>query len=233
MSRAVFITATGTDVGKTYVTALIVKRLREAGINAGYYKAALSRAEERGGRLVPGDADFVARASGMAEPPESLVSYVYKNPLSPHLAAQIEGNPPELDAIKRDFARALKKYDYLCVEGCGGIVCPIRWDERKIMLEDIIKACGLAVVIVAPSGLGSINSAVLTVEHARAAGIEVRGIIMNGYDETQLMHRDNKYMIEVLTGVRVTACVKRDDTALDVSVEELCGLFKEAGKIDA
>lgn len=233
MSRALFVTATGTDVGKTYVTALIVKRLREAGINAGYYKAALSGAEERGGKLVPGDADFVTRTSSMTEPPESLVSYVYKNPLSPHLAAQIEGNPPELDTIKRDFARALKKYDYLCVEGCGGIVCPIRWDERKIMLEDIIKACGLAVVIVAPSGLGSINSAVLTVEHARAAGIEVRGIIMNGYDETQLMHRDNKYMIEVLTGVRVTACVKRDDTALDVSVEELCGLFKEAGKIDA
>ena len=233
MSRAVFITATGTDAGKTYVTALIVKRLREAGINAGYYKAALSGAEERGGKLVPGDADFVARASGMTEPPESLVSYVYKNPLSPHLAAQIEGNPPELDAIKRDFARALKKYDYLCVEGCGGIVCPIRWDEWKIMLEDIIKACGLSVIIVSPSGLGSINSAVLTVEHALAAGIEVRGIIMNGYDETQLMHRDNKYMIERLTGVRVAACVKRGCVELDVPVEELCGLFKEAGKIDA
>lgn len=233
MSRAVFITATGTDVGKTYVTALIVKRLREAGINAGYYKAALSGAEERDGKLVPGDADFVARASGMTEPPESLVSYIYKNPLSPHLAAQIEGNPPELDAIKRDFAAALKKYDYLCVEGCGGIVCPIRWDERKIMLEDIIKACGLAVVIVAPSGLGSINSAVLTVEHARAAGIEVRGIIMNGYDETQLMHRDNKYMIEALTGVQVAACVKRGCAELNVPVEELCGLFKEAGKFDA
>ena len=233
MSRALFVTATGTDAGKTYVAALIVKRLREAGINAGYYKAALSGAEERGGRLIPGDADFVARASGMTEPPESLVSYVYKNPLSPHLAAQIEGNPPELDAIKRDFARALKKYDYLCVEGCGGIVCPIRWDERKIMLEDIIKACGLSIIIVSPSGLGSINSAVLTVEHARAAGIEVRGIIMNGYDETQLMHRDNKYMIEQLTGVRVAACVKRGDTEMDIPVEQLCGLFKEAGKIDA
>ena len=228
MSRALFVTATGTDVGKTYVAALIVKRLREAGINAGYYKAALSGAEERGGRLIPGDADFVARASGMTEPPVSLVSYVYKNPLSPHLAAQIEGNPPELDAIKRDFARALKKYDYLCVEGCGGIVCPIRWDERKIMLEDIIKACGLSVIIVSPSGLGSINSAVLSVEHARAAGIEVRGIIMNGYDETQLMHRDNKYMIERLTGVQVAACVKRGCAELDIPIEELCGLFKEA-----
>lgn len=233
MSRAVFITATGTDVGKTYVTALIVKRLRGAGIDAGYYKAALSGAEERGGKLIPGDADFVARTSGMNEAPEGLVSYIYKNPLSPHLAAQIEGNPPELSVIKRDFAASLKRYDYLCVEGCGGIVCPIRWDERKIMLEDIIKSCGLSVVIVAPSGLGSINSAVLTVEHARAAGIKVRGIIMNGYDETQLMHRDNKYMIERLTGVRVAACVKRGDIELDIPVEELCGLFKEAAEIDA
>ena len=58
MSRALFITATGTDVGKTYVTALIVKLLRDAGIDAGYYKAALSGAEERCGKLVPGDADL-------------------------------------------------------------------------------------------------------------------------------------------------------------------------------
>lgn len=71
MSRTLFVTATGTDAGKTYVTALIVKRLRDAGINAGYYKAALSGAEEHGGSLVPGDADFVARASGMGESPRA------------------------------------------------------------------------------------------------------------------------------------------------------------------
>ena len=233
MSRALFVTATGTDAGKSYVTALIVKRLREAGINAGYYKAALSGAEERGGKTRPRRRGFRrARRRHDGAPREPSLLRL-QNPLSPHLAAQIEGNPPELDTIKRDCTRALKKYDYLCVEGCGGIVCPIRWDERKIMLEDIIKACGLAVVIVVPSGLGSINSAVLTVEHAHAAGIEVRGIIMNGYDETQFMHRDNKYMIERLTGVQVAACVKRNDTALDVPVEELCGLFKEAAEIDA
>lgn len=233
MSRAIFVTATGTDVGKTYVTALIVKKLRDAGINAGYYKAALSGAEERGGKLVPGDADFVARMSGMTEAPESLVSYIYKNPLSPHLAARIEGDPPNLNVIRRDFARALKKYEYLCVEGSGGIVCPIRWDGERIMLSDIINACGLSVVIVSPSGLGSINSAALTAGYARANGIEVRGIIMNDYDETQIMHRDNKCMIEELAGARVAACVKRGDAELSISAEGLCGLFKEAEEIDA
>lgn len=232
MSRALFITATGTDAGKTYVAAMLVKRLRGAGLNAGYYKAALSGAEELGGKLIPGDADFVARAGGMTEPPASLVSYIYKNPLSPHLAARIEGNAPELGVIKHDFAAALKKYDFLCVEGSGGIVCPIRWDEKRLMLEDIIKACGLPVVIVSSSGLGSINSAVLTVEYARAKGIEVRGIIMNEYDETRLMHRDNKFMIEQLAGVRVAACVKRGGVP-DAPIAELCALFKEAAEIDA
>ena len=101
------------------------------------------------------------------------------------------------------------------------------------MLEDIIKVCGLSVVIVSPSGLGSINSAVLTAGHARASGIAVRGIIMNGYDETKLMHRDNKKMIEELTGVHVAACVKRGDKELHITLEELRGLFGEAAEIDA
>lgn len=55
MAKGLFVTGTGTDVGKTYVTALIVKKLREAGLNAGYYKAALSGAERVDGHLVPGD----------------------------------------------------------------------------------------------------------------------------------------------------------------------------------
>ncbi len=232
MSRAVFVTATGTDAGKTYVAALILKKLRGAGINAGYYTAALSGAEERAGRLVPGDADFAARIGGLTEPPESLVSYIYKNPLSPHLAARIEGNPPELGVIRRGFGESLKKYEYLCVEGSGGIVCPIRWDDKRIMLCDIIKELGLSVLIVAPSGLGSINSAVLTAEFARARGIEIRGIIMNEYGGG-VMHDDNKKMIEELSGVRVVACVKRGDKELGIDAAELCGLFKEAGGFDA
>ena len=65
MGKGIFITATGTDVGKTYVTGLLVKKLREAGLNAGYYKAALSGAEITPEGLLPGDADFVRRMAGL------------------------------------------------------------------------------------------------------------------------------------------------------------------------
>ena len=84
MSKGIFITATGTDIGKTFVTALIVKKLRDAGLNAGYYKAALSGAEEQpDGSWLPGDAAYVAKVSGMQEKGEELVLTFIKQPSPP------------------------------------------------------------------------------------------------------------------------------------------------------
>ena len=100
MSKGIFITATGTDIGKTFVTGLIVKLLRENNINASYYKAALSGAEIIDGQLIPGDAKYVCDISKLDEDPKSLVSYIYKTAVSPHLASQIENNPIELTKIK-------------------------------------------------------------------------------------------------------------------------------------
>ena len=83
MGKALFITGTGTDVGKTYVTGLIVKCLREAGLSASYYKAALSGAETaKDGSLLPGDALYVRRIAGLMEPADELVSYVYRDAVS-------------------------------------------------------------------------------------------------------------------------------------------------------
>ena len=69
MTKGLFISATGTDVGKTYVTALLVKALRQAGYEAGYYKAALSGAVPDGQSLVPGDAQYVCQTAGIPEEP--------------------------------------------------------------------------------------------------------------------------------------------------------------------
>ncbi len=80
--KGIFITATGTDVGKTYVTALILKKLREASVNAGYYKAALSGAYCNAGKLIR-DAAYVTSISGLPVPPEQLVSYIYEPAVSP------------------------------------------------------------------------------------------------------------------------------------------------------
>ena len=227
MSKGIFITATGTDIGKTFVTALIVKKLRDAGLNAGYYKAALSGAEEQpDGSWLPGDAAYVAKISGMQEKPEDLVSYIYKTAVSPHLAALREGNPVELDKVKEDFAAAKAKYDYVTMEGSGGIICPIRWDEKHLLLEDLIKATGLGTLVISNAALGSINACVLTVFYLQQKGIPVLGIILNNYNDSDFMQVDNKKMMEAITGVPVLAEVKPNDTELDIDVEVLKSLYK-------
>lgn len=79
-------------------------------------------------------------------------------------------------------ARARERYQYLTMEGSGGIICPLRWDEQQhVVLDDLVKELGLGVLIVADAGLSTINSAVLTIEHLRAREIPIRGLIFNQY----------------------------------------------------
>ena len=178
-SKGYFVTATGTDVGKTFVTALLVKKWRDSGIDAGYYKAALSGAELRDGKWVAGDADYVKRIANLPDAQEQLVSYVYKEAVSPHLAARKEGNPVELAKVSADFEAACARHEFIFAEGSGGIICPIRYDNQKIFLEDIIKTVNLPILVVTTAALGSINACVLTVEYARSRGLDIRGLIVN------------------------------------------------------
>lgn len=226
MSKGIFITGTGTDVGKTFVTGLIVKKLREAGYSAGYYKAALSGAELTVNGLIPGDADYVNRVANIGETMENLVSYVYKNAVSPHLAALIEGNPVEMEVVKAAYKKVASKYDYVTMEGCGGILCPIRYDDIKIMLEDIIKVLDLSTLIIADAGLGTINAAVLTVEYMRQKKIPIKGIIFNHYHEGNVMEVDNIKMVAILTGLPVIAIVQDNDTELNIDAEKLVALYE-------
>lgn len=206
MTRGIFITATGTDVGKTYISALIVKKMREAGLNCGYFKPALS------GDVYPNDCEFVLKTAGINKDAKNYVSYRFKPAVSPHLASKIENNPIKLLKIKADFERIKNEFDYVVVEGAGGIVCPFGED---LLLPDIIKNLGLDVIIVASASLGTINSTVLTVEYAKNHGINIKGIILNNYDETDFMQVDNKKMVEKLTGVKVIALVKTGSNDID------------------
>ena len=228
MGKALFITGTGTDVGKTYVTALIVKCLRDAGLDAGYYKAAISGAEkdEEDGTLHAGDALYVKEIAELSETQEELVSYVYEAAVSPHLAAQLDNNPIDFDVVEKDFRRALSQHEYITMEGSGGMICPLRWDkEQHVILDDLVLRLGLGALIVADAGLGTINAAVLTVEHLRARNIPIRGIILNRFHDGDIMEEDNLDMVEALTGVKVVATVKSGDEALDMDAKELAALY--------
>jgi dethiobiotin synthetase len=218
MSKGYFVTATGTDVGKTFITALLVKKWRDCGIDAGYYKAALSGAELRDGKWVAGDADYVKRIANLPDSQAQLVSYVYKEAVSPHLAARKEGNPVELAKVKDDFDAACARHEFIFAEGSGGIICPIRYDDQKVFLVDIMKTLDLPLLIVTTAALGSINACVLTVEYARSCGLSIRGLIVNRYGSSgnQEMEDDNIRMMQDLTGLEVIAKVKDGDTDLGV-----------------
>lgn len=226
--KSIFVTATGTDIGKTYISALLVKKLRESGFNCGYYKPALSGAiKQPDGSLLPGDCDFVVKTSGLNIQPIDCVTYCFEEAVSPHLAAERLGVKIEKSKIKSEFEQRKKNYDYLVVEGAGGITCPFNMKEEILLLPDIIKALGLNVVIVADGGLGTINSVLLTVEYAKQQGINIKGLILNNFKEDNFMHLDNKKQIERLTGINVIATVKKGDDDLNISINDLLKIWEE------
>ncbi len=226
MSKCLFVTGTGTDVGKTYVAGLVLRKLQESGASAAYYKAAMS-GNDRGpdGRLIPGDALHVRDVSGIDQPLEEMCPYVYAHAVSPHLASEIEGNPVRLERVIEGFRAVCETYEYVTMEGSGGILCPIRFDEEKLWLPDIIKACGVGCLLVADAGLGTINAVGLTAFYMREAGIPLKGILFNHYKPGDRMQEDNRKMCEYLTGVKVVACVRDGDTELDIPVERLKALY--------
>ena len=232
MSKNIFITGTGTDIGKTFVTGLIVKKLHESGRSAAYYKAAMSGNERReDGSLIPGDALYVKTVSGIGQPLEEMCPYIYENAFSPHLASRLEGNPVQMQVVKEGFEAVGRKYEYVTMEGSGGILCPLCYNEAKIQLEDVIRELGLACLIVADAGLGTINDVVLTAGYMRARNIPVKGIIFNHFHPGDVMEEDNRNMCELLTGLTVLACVKDGDTELAMEAEALASLYEPGEEV--
>ena len=238
VGKSVFIVGTDTDVGKTYVTGLIVKKLRESGATAAYFKAAMSgNARDGEGKLIPGDALAVKRMSGISQPLEKMCPYVYEQAVSPHLAARWEDRPVCLSRILAEFQALCAAYEYVTMEGAGGILCPMRFDGgeetgpgsagEELWLPQVIKACGAGCLLVADAGLGVINHVGLTAFYMKERGIDLRGIIFNHYRPGDRMQEDNLRMCEHLTGVPVVACVEDGCKDLEISCERLKALYHE------
>ena len=228
MAKKIFITGTGTDIGKTYVTGLILKKLRQSGHSAAYYKAAMSgNQRDADGHLIPGDALHVKEASGISQPLETMCPYVYEAAVSPHLASRLEGDPVQMDVVRAGFAKVCAAYDYVTMEGSGGIVCPIDFDSSRLQLEDVIRDLDLSSILIADAGLGTINGVVLTAEYMKAKDLELKGIIFNNFHPGDVMEEDNIRMCEYYTGLPTLACVRPGDTELDMDADDLAALYSE------
>lgn len=228
MVKSIFVTATGTDIGKTYVSGLIVKKMRNFGLDCGYFKPVLSGlTKNTDNTFTPGDCEHVLNVSGINIDPFCCLSYSFEEAVSPHLAADRLGIKIRTEKIIDDYKKLSEGYDYMLIEGAGGITCPIREDSGKYyLMSDLIKDMGQSVIVVADGGLGTINSVLTTFEYAKNHGINVKGFIFNNYDSTNFMHRDNLKMVEKLTQIDVLATVPKDETDLNISKQDLISLFE-------
>lgn len=209
MKQGVFITGTGTDVGKTYITGQIVKVLHDAKLSVGYFKPALSGAPCIEGKLIPEDAMYVKKIANL-NMQDILVSHIYKHPYSPHLSARLEKQVFSIQKVKSDIQAFQQEHDLIITEGCGGIICPLWLEKEQIFLHDIIKLLQYPLIIVTESGLGAINQTLLTIEFAKTHLLPIIGVIMNRFDHNNPIHKDNKDVIEHTTHIPVLSCVSNE-----------------------
>ena len=221
--KGLYILGTGTDVGKTYITALWLKKLRESGHDVAYYKAAVSGAPS----ISESDAGYVKQVAGLSQGDDTLVSYVFDEAVSPHLAARHEGRVIDRTVVNRNFCYVARTHAYTTVEGSGGIICPLHVTDTELyMLEDVVKDLQLPAIVVATAALGTINSTVLTIHYLQSKGIAVKGIIVNQYTGNP-MEEDNCVMMERLTGIPVLDRVGPGETSLHMDVDTMLECYED------
>lgn len=225
MARGIFVLGTDTSVGKTVVSAGLTYLLLTKGYSTCYFKPVSSGIVIEGENFIPGDARFVKTVSGLDECDYNITPYCFKTPVSPHLASRIENISVNVDSIKEKFRYLKSKYEFIITEGCGGLIVPLT--DNGYMIYHLVRDLGIGCIIVARAGLGTINHTVLTVRYAQSVGIEIKGIIINGYIQS-LCHDDNIETIKKLANIPVIGIIPAMD---DIDVGKLqAGNLKEIFK---
>ena len=206
MSKVIFVTATDTGVGKTTISAALAKILKDRGQNVGYYKPV-----ETGCDPVCPDTSILSKITG--QDIDEIVLYKFKPPVSPLVAQDFESVKIDIERILFYLDDLKRKYDFLIVEGAGGIKVPITQHEGRIVTYlDIVYEASLPVLIVSRAGLGTINHTVLTVDALNSVNAQIKGIIINGFKGEELSEEKNPEVIQMMTGVDVLAicCESKD-----------------------
>jgi len=201
MSKGIFITGTDTGIGKTIVSAAIIRALIKKGIKVGAMKpmeTGCTKTEDRSlppnvfiwgqktdVKLLPSDGMFLKEMAEMDDTIDLIVPIRYEYPLAPMVAAKLEDRPINLDLAFRAYNILSEKYEFMVVEGAGGLLVPITKLKiqnskfKTYFFSDLIKDLKLPIIVVARPSLGTINHTLLTVREAERCGLEVAGIIIN------------------------------------------------------
>ncbi|HEV7805154.1 MAG TPA: dethiobiotin synthase [Solirubrobacteraceae bacterium] len=210
--RGLFVTGTDTGAGKTVVAAAIAAALHARGERVAAFKpvvtgvgggaggpAAHAGGAEAGVAPWPDDHDLLAAVTGAR--PEDVAPVTFAPAVSPHLAAELAGTRLVLDDLVAAAHARAAGADVLVAEGVGGLLVPFG-DEASV--RDLAAALGLPVVVAARPGLGTINHTLLTLEAARAAGLDVRAVVLTPWPaDPSAMERSNRETIARLGRVDV------------------------------
>jgi dethiobiotin synthetase len=188
-----FLTGTDTNVGKSYVAALLVRALRAAGRDCVGLKP-----------ICCGDRDDATLLHAAAEGAivlNDINPVWFRTPAAPYTASLIENRMVDLDLIRESFARARSAYESVIVEGAGGWLVPI---AREYFVADLAVEFGLPVAVVVANRLGALNHALLTVAAVRARGLECAGLILNHTSpEEDIATTTNRGILEEFAGVPI------------------------------
>ena len=202
MDNALFITGTDTGAGKTIITGLLAKLLTKRGI-----KTITQKWVQTGCAGVSEDVamhmKFMTDGGKYMEKYHSdMAPYVLEFPSSPHLAALLEKKHIDIARIESSFRRLAEDFDFVLVEGTGGLMVPLN-DEKMII--DIVEKLCLSVLVVAENRLGAINQTLLAVEALKERNLEIAGIVFNRVSQKgdEIILKDNLRIVETLTGEKV------------------------------
>lgn len=172
--RGIFVTATDTGVGKTYLSAAIAAQLRAQGLRVGVAKPVLTGLDDPG----PHDHELLG----------ATPAYTFQPPVSPHLAAELAGEELDPAALVYNAREASAGNDVMVVEGVGGLLVPL---TLSYTVRDLARELGLPLVVAARPALGTINHTRLTLE--AAAGMDVRAVVLTPWPvEPSVIERSNR-----------------------------------------
>jgi len=174
-TRGIFVTGTDTGVGKSRVAAAIARLLKNRGVDVGVMKPVESGVADTTG--LGDDGALLSWAAGVDDPIELICPYRLQHPVAPAVAASREQVRIVPGLLREAFDALASRHDYLIVEGAGGLMTPLAGGH---LVADLARQLPLPLLVVARTGLGTLNHTLLTLLAAAQHELTVAGYILNG-----------------------------------------------------
>jgi len=175
-TKGLFVIGTDTGVGKTTIAGALARSLLTRGINCGVMKPIETGCERKGKELIPADGVYLKSAARSTESLNLIAPCRYQAPLSPYAAVLQGERSMDGASILSAFQKLESRHDFMILEGLGGLLVPL--NEREELM-DLVKEIDLPVLLVARSGLGTLNHSLLSIRYGRAHGVRFSGLLLN------------------------------------------------------